>query len=108
MGGDNERGPAVPSFPSAVLMLVQAEAGLGGLEGFPNAPTPAGDRDQVMQRDPFGVPAAVERQLAGGAVGADQQPVMACVLVDGLGRGDERPVVACVPQLRVDMVGAPV
>lgn len=49
--GDDESGPSVPGSPAAVLVLVQAEAGLvawwlGGLEGFLDAPASVGDGDQ--------------------------------------------------------------
>ena len=54
VGGDDQGGPAVPGGPAAVLMLVEAEFGLGGLERFFDAPPPAGDGDQVSQRDEIG------------------------------------------------------
>jgi hypothetical protein len=90
--GDDQGGPAVPGFPAAVLVLVQAEAGFGGLERFLDAPVAAGDGDQMVQGNRLRAPAAVERQLAGGAVAVDQHPVMPAVRVDGLGQGDECPV----------------
>jgi hypothetical protein len=51
VSGDDQGGPAVPGFPSAVLVLVETETGFGGLERFLDAPPPSGDRDQVMQRN---------------------------------------------------------
>jgi hypothetical protein len=68
VGGDDQGRPAVPGFPPAVLVLVQAEAGFGGLEGFLDAPPSAGDGDELVQRNQFGAPVAVERLFTGGAV----------------------------------------
>jgi hypothetical protein len=49
---DRQGGPAVPGRPTAVL--VQAEAGLRGLERFVDLPAATGRRDQVVQRHGFG------------------------------------------------------
>ena len=54
VSGDDEGGPAVPGPPTAVLVLVQAEARLGGLERLLDAPPPAGDGHQVVQRNRLG------------------------------------------------------
>jgi hypothetical protein len=54
VGGDDQGGPAVPGFPAAVLVLVETEAGLRGLERLFDAPTTPGNGDQVVQRDGFG------------------------------------------------------
>nr|WP_176558934.1 hypothetical protein [Micromonospora sp. WMMA1996] len=92
--GDRFRpfGLMVLAAAAAVLVLVQADAGLGGLERFLDAPAVAGAGHQVAQRNRFGRPAAVERQFTGGAVAADQQPVVTGVLVGCQRQGDERPV----------------
>jgi hypothetical protein len=45
-GEDGEGGPAVPGFPGADLMLVQAGQGLAGLEVLLGGPAPPGDLDQ--------------------------------------------------------------
>src|SRR5205823_4127913 len=78
-GGDGQEqvrqqhqgGPAVPRGPGADLVLVQAGAALGGLEGLLDGPPAAGDANQHAQGDRLGCVAAVERQLTGATVAAD-------------------------------------
>src|SRR5690606_17822063 len=69
-------GPASPGGPAADLVFVQAGQGLGGLEGFLDAPAGARDADQFGQRDRAGCVAAVVGQLAVLGVAADQQPAV--------------------------------
>ena len=62
-------------MPAADLVLVQAAQALAGLEALLDGPAPPGDLDQNRQRGRARRAAAVEGQLAGGAVPADQQSV---------------------------------
>lgn len=54
--GDDQSCPAAPGLPAAVLVLVlvEAEAGLRRLEGFLDAPTSAGNGEQVVQGNGLG------------------------------------------------------
>jgi hypothetical protein len=54
VGEDRQGGPAVPGRPAAVLVLVQTEAGLRGLERFLDFPAASGDRDEGVQGGGFG------------------------------------------------------
>jgi hypothetical protein len=54
VGEHGDQGPASPGGPAADLVLVQAGQGLGGLEGFLDAPAGAGDADQFGQGDRAG------------------------------------------------------
>jgi hypothetical protein len=40
--------------PSGLVVLVETDAGFGGLERFLEAPPPSGDRDEVVQGNGFG------------------------------------------------------
>ena len=83
-GGDGEEGqgehgqggPPVPGVPAADLVLIQPGQSLAGLEILLRGPADPGDLDQGGQRDVAGAVAAVERQLPGAAVAADQQPAV--------------------------------
>ena len=83
-GGDGEEGqgehgqggPPVPGVPAADLMLIQPGQALASLEILLRGPADPGDLDQDGQRGVAGAVAAVERQLAGVAVAADQQPAV--------------------------------
>src|SRR5215207_1550294 len=76
------RGRAWPGWPSgtgppaADLMGVQATKALAGLEALLDGPAPPGDSNQGGQRHRAWHEAAVEGQLAGLAVAADQQPAL--------------------------------
>jgi hypothetical protein len=51
VGEHGQRGPAVPGFPGADLVLVQAEQALASLEGFLDRPAAPRDGDQGLERD---------------------------------------------------------
>src|SRR5215207_6246262 len=82
-GGDHQEGvgdhgegdPAVPGAPAADLMLVQADQLLAGLEPLLDGPPGPGHPDQGRKRGGLGRVAAVEGQLPGALVAADQQPL---------------------------------
>src|SRR5215216_3429110 len=74
VGEHGQGGPAVPGAPATDLVLVQATQALGGLEALLDPPAASGDPDQGSQGDRAWRPAAVEGQLTGLAVAADQQP----------------------------------
>jgi hypothetical protein len=106
-GGDHQEGmrqhgkggPPVPGAPAADLMGVQADQALGGLEALLDGPAAAGDPDQGGKRHRMGHPAAVESQLAGLAVAADQQPALASQLARSRAvvvEAEECPVVVAV------------
>jgi hypothetical protein len=89
--------PAVPGAPAADLVLVQADQALAGLEALLDGPAAPGDPDQGGQKDGAGCPAAVEGQLAGSLVAADQQPVLGSLIaILATVEADERPVVIAV------------
>ena len=67
------RRSAMPGSPAPDLMLIDSCQAFGGLEGFLDAPTLAGDRDQRAQRHRARAVAAQVGVLAGGIVAADQQ-----------------------------------
>src|SRR5215203_2219060 len=100
VGEHRQGGPAVPRPPAAHLMLVQAAQALAGLKTLFHRPTPPGDFDQDGQRGGTGRIAAVEGQLAGLAVAADHEPVLACLLGGGRAvvvvQAHKRPVVQAV------------
>jgi hypothetical protein len=89
-------GPPIPGAPAADLMLIQATPAGAGLERLLDPPAASGDADQDGQRGGPRHPAAAEGQLAGGAVAAEKQPVLAGA-VSGVAVAvvelDERPVV---------------
>jgi hypothetical protein len=95
--------PASPGGPAADLMLVQASQTLAGLEALLDRPATPGDADQFAQRHRVRGVAAVERQLTGPGVAADQQPpvlsvqrVVGIAVSSGVGAvvmGDPRPLV---------------
>ena len=89
----------MPGGPGADLVLVQGGEFLAGLERFLDLPAGAGDLDQVGEPDPGWGVGAVERQLLGAAVAAEQEPVAAgAVGVGGAIVGvDERPVIEPLP-----------
>jgi hypothetical protein len=95
VGEHGQHGPAVPGGPAADLVFVEGGQLLAGLEGFLDLPAGAGDPDELGEPDRLRGVGAVERQLAGATVAADQQPVPADVV--GVGGGvdgvDQRPVV---------------
>src|SRR5262245_9802487 len=73
-GEHGQGGEPVPWPPAADLVVVEASVALGGLERFLDRPAAARDAHQGGQRNRTWRPAQVKRQLAGGAVAADQQP----------------------------------
>jgi len=99
VGEDGQGGPAVPGAPAAELVLVQADQALAGLESLFDRPAPPRDPDQSGQEHGAGCPAAVEGQLTGGAVAADQQPgltSLAANMGSSVVQADKRPVVQAV------------
>jgi hypothetical protein len=76
VGEHGQGDPAIPGAPAADLVLVQANQALAGLEALLDGPAPPGDSHQRGQRYRLGHEAAVEGQLAGSLVAADQQPVL--------------------------------
>ena len=81
VGDHGQGGPAVPGAPAADLVLVQADQALGGLKALLDGPASSGDLDQGGQRDRAWRPAAVEGQLAGLVVAAQQQPALPGVAI---------------------------
>ena len=75
-GEHGQGGPPVPGPPAADLVLIQPGQALASLEVLLGDPPDSGDLDQDGQRDVPGAVAAVERQLGGAAVAADQQPAV--------------------------------
>jgi hypothetical protein len=111
VGDHSQGGPAVPGAPAADLVLVQAAKALAGLEALFDGPAAPGDPHQGGQEHGAGCPAAVESQLAGGAVASDQQPVLAGLAARMGGavvQADKRPVVQAVglDARRQDLVAA--
>ncbi|MEV0700214.1 hypothetical protein AB0I53_20215 [Saccharopolyspora sp. NPDC050389] len=88
--------PAVPRGPEPDLVLIKPGETFAGLERFLDCPPAACDLNQDSQWNGAGRVAAVERQLAGGAVATDQQPPVSARLV-GVDVG-ERPVVVAIPR----------
>src|SRR5262249_44827699 len=93
-GEHGQGGPPVPGAPAADLVLIQPGPFLPGLEILLRGPADSRDLDQGGQRNMAGAVAAVERQLPGAAVAADQQPaVTRLARVDG----QPGPVIPAVP-----------
>jgi hypothetical protein len=84
-GGDGEEGvrehgedgPPVPGGPGADLVLVEGGQALGGLEVSSIRHLVPATRTSAASGTGPGCPAAVEGELAGAGVAADQQPVLA-------------------------------
>jgi len=92
-GRAGEGDPPVPGGPAADLVLSQAGQGLAGGEVLFCAPAdPRHAHQRSQRRGPRGI-AAVERQLPGVPVAADQDPVVPGAA--GLD-GDPGPVVPAV------------
>jgi hypothetical protein len=82
--GQREGGEAVPGLPAADLVLVETDLAFRGLEPFLDRPAEPGDADQLRQGRRAWGPAAVEGQLTGGVVAADQQAVVPAVVGIGV------------------------
>src|SRR5829696_1158496 len=94
MGNHGQGDPAVPGAPAADLLLVQADQPLTGLEPLLDGPPGPGHPDQGRKWSGVGRVAAVERQLSGALVAAEQQPMPpGLVAVVVMVKADERPVV---------------
>src|SRR5580692_1520859 len=101
-GGDGEEGqgehgqggPPVPGVPAADLVFIQPGQAFAGLEILLGGPADPGGLDQGGQGDTARAVAAVERQLAGVAVAADQQAAVTGLAGVGSQPG---PVVVAVP-----------
>src|SRR5690349_7277212 len=70
----------MPGRPAADLVLVQPDLTLSGLEAFFHDPADSRHPHELSEGSRAGCPAAVESQLAGGVVAADQQTVPAVVV----------------------------
>jgi hypothetical protein len=78
-GGQGKGGEPVPRGPAADLVLVKTDLPLSGLERLLHDPANPRHPHKLGKGGRPGCPAAVESQLAGGVVAADQQTVPAVV-----------------------------